>query len=253
MNEPPTRVDVGDRARNRTDALPPRREPGGCGEHRSPPAGLGDPSQPRCRAGITLGFRGAAVARRLHCHVAALRARRGVVVGAGRSSAADARARVIALIGVSATCRIADIAYTGSNPVSASLLLTSGNAAATEPVGRAWRVGVPSGFPPPNAVPTPKVSESLTWITLSCRGVLSPSMPWAISGRRPTGWRCGDLVVGFEVPGLVLGGLDGLLDAAPRVPSVGQGHSIVVHGAAVSVVRLNHSSVFWLVGASDAL
>jgi hypothetical protein len=53
-----------------------------------------------------------------------------------------------------ATCKIAGIAYTGSNPVPATSPLTCGNTVAAEPVRRERGVGFPSGFPPPDAQPT---------------------------------------------------------------------------------------------------
>jgi hypothetical protein len=54
-----------------------------------------------------------------------------------------------------ATCKIAGIAFTGSNPVPATLPLTCENAVAASPVTPARRVGFPSGFPPLDRLPTP--------------------------------------------------------------------------------------------------
>ena len=51
--------------------------------------------------------------------------------------------------GGGATCKIAGIAYTGSNPIPATLPLSCGNAAADRTSGRVRR----SGFPPPDAPP----------------------------------------------------------------------------------------------------
>jgi hypothetical protein len=93
VNEPPTRVNVGDR---------PVTEPMRC--HRGGswamsatvrfPAAVGDPGASRVvEPGSTLGDSQGGCARRLHRHVAALRTQRGIVVGAGRWSAADAGVR----------------------------------------------------------------------------------------------------------------------------------------------------------------
>jgi hypothetical protein len=77
-----------------------------------------------------------------------------------------------------ATCKIAGIAYTGSNPVPATPALTSNNAVAGRPIKWGSRVGFPSGFPPPDAQPTPPVNLAL----------LSPTCP---RSPRPAGARSG--------------------------------------------------------------
>jgi hypothetical protein len=60
-----------------------------------------------------------------------------------------------------AVCKIAGIAYTGSNPVPATPPLTSSNAVSGRPIRSGSRVGFPSGFPPPDAVPTPPAHFAL--------------------------------------------------------------------------------------------
>jgi hypothetical protein len=54
-----------------------------------------------------------------------------------------------------ATCKIAGIAYTGSNPVPATLPLSCGNAACYYPIRPGSTLRFPSSFPPPDAPPTP--------------------------------------------------------------------------------------------------
>ena len=54
-----------------------------------------------------------------------------------------------------AACKIAGIAYTGSNPVPATLPLTSNNVVSGRPVKSGSRTELPSGFPPPDAGLTP--------------------------------------------------------------------------------------------------
>jgi hypothetical protein len=54
-----------------------------------------------------------------------------------------------------AVCKTAGFAYTGSNPVPATLPLTCGNAAAVGWAMASERPRIPSDFPPPDAVPTP--------------------------------------------------------------------------------------------------
>ena len=56
------------------------------------------------------------------------------------------------------TCKIAGIAYTGSNPVPATLPLSCGNVIAVGPVTPPRRAGIRSDFPPPDAAPTPTAS-----------------------------------------------------------------------------------------------
>src|SRR5512132_1169164 len=51
--------------------------------------------------------------------------------------------------GGGATCKIAGIAYTGSNPVPATTALTSNNAVLGRPIRTGSRVGFPSSFPRP--------------------------------------------------------------------------------------------------------
>ena len=53
-----------------------------------------------------------------------------------------------------ATCKTAGYAYTGSNPVPATSRLTSNNAVSSRPFRPGCRVGLPSGFPPADALPT---------------------------------------------------------------------------------------------------
>jgi hypothetical protein len=59
------------------------------------------------------------------------------------------------------TCKIAGIAYTGSNPVPATLTFSWANAAAIGPVGLGWWLG----FPPISLQPTrrrhPRISRAL--------------------------------------------------------------------------------------------
>jgi len=64
------------------------------------PAAFGDPTQPRCWAGIHPGLRGAAVVLHVQRHVAAVQAWHWIVVVAGRSGGLGARGRVNALISV---------------------------------------------------------------------------------------------------------------------------------------------------------
>ena len=59
-----------------------------------------------------------------------------------------------------ATCKIAGIAYTGSNPVPATLPLSCGNAAAGRPIRPGSTLRFRSGFPPPDAPPTPSASPA---------------------------------------------------------------------------------------------
>jgi hypothetical protein len=54
-----------------------------------------------------------------------------------------------------ATCKIAGIAYTGSNPVPATLSLSCENAATGRPIRPGSKLRFRSGFPPPDAPPTP--------------------------------------------------------------------------------------------------
>jgi hypothetical protein len=56
---------------------------------------------------------------------------------------------------VGATCKIAGIAYTGSNPVPATTALTSNNAVVGRPIRPGSTLRFRSGFPPPDAPPTP--------------------------------------------------------------------------------------------------
>jgi hypothetical protein len=60
-----------------------------------------------------------------------------------------------------ATCKIAGIAYTGSNPVPATLLLSCENAVAYRPITPGSTLRFPSGFPPPDAPPTPTAHPAL--------------------------------------------------------------------------------------------
>ena len=80
-----------------------------------------------------------------------------------------------------ATCKIAGIAYTGSNPVPATLPLTCENAALSRGVMPGSRVAFPSGFPPPDAPPTPPANPALL-------GRTRPRSP------RRAGARSGELV-----------------------------------------------------------
>jgi hypothetical protein len=61
----------------------------------------------------------------------------------------------------SATCKIAGIAYTGSNPVPATTALTSNNAVVGREIKSGSRVDFPSSFPPPDAPPTPPAYPAL--------------------------------------------------------------------------------------------
>jgi hypothetical protein len=54
-----------------------------------------------------------------------------------------------------ATCKIAGIAYTGSNPVPATPTLTCENAVAGRLISPSSTPRFPSGFPPADAPPTP--------------------------------------------------------------------------------------------------
>src|SRR5215218_3715976 len=75
-----------------------------------------------------------------------------------------------------ATCKIAGIAYTGSNPVPATLLLSCGNAAVGPQVRPGSRVGFRSGFPPPDAPPTPPAHPAPL-------GRTRPRSSWPAGGR----------------------------------------------------------------------
>jgi hypothetical protein len=60
-----------------------------------------------------------------------------------------------------ATCKIAGVAYTGSNPVPATAALTSNNAVLGRPIRSGSRAEFPSTFPPPDAQPTPLTQRAL--------------------------------------------------------------------------------------------
>jgi hypothetical protein len=77
-----------------------------------------------------------------------------------------------------AVCKIAGIAYTGSNPVPATTALTSNNAAVRHPIRSGSRVGFPSAFPPPDAPPTPPTHPA----PLSGTRPRSAGQVWARSG-----------------------------------------------------------------------
>jgi hypothetical protein len=86
-----------------------------------------------------------------------------------------------------ATCKIAGIAYTGSNPVPATLPLTSNNAALGRPIKSGSTLRFPSGFPPADAVPTPTAWPAL----LGRTHPRSVQPAWAlfagVGGCRPAG------------------------------------------------------------------
>jgi hypothetical protein len=72
------------------------------------------------------------------------------------------------------TCKIAGIAYTGSNPVPATLLLSCGNAAVGPQVRPGSTLRFPSAFPPPDAPPTPLACSAAS----PKRGPRSPRSAW---------------------------------------------------------------------------
>ena len=80
-----------------------------------------------------------------------------------------------------ATCKIAGIAYTGSNPVPATQSLTSNSTVLGRPIKSGSGAGFPSTFPPPDALPTPPAHRVLL-------GRRRPRSP------RPAGARSGELV-----------------------------------------------------------
>jgi hypothetical protein len=109
-----------------------------------------------------------------------------------------------------ATCKIAGIAYTGSNPVPATLPLSCGNAVAAWPARRACGVWIPSGFPPPDTLPTPSAHPAPPAEHPRARLlVLDPARFGHGASAPTTRYGCARLLVWHLAPprrGIVLGG-----------------------------------------------